>query len=539
MRFLSISTPLRFLALIVSTLCILSSHLAYAQTAKYSCPYFFKDIHQSMDCIEAVFSETPAHLTFSSVPPGNGMALGGVLEDQIHYVSPFVPKPDPELRSGSFQLTPEFEPGYKSLVHRYVMIAGSTNGSWVASGGIDWLPPLHYIDARRFIGPTRPNGSRATESCHRLGPLCTQSVFGLSFSGTHRSVQTVSFYGIGPASPSLKYTYHLNETYGGVSASMPVFDWLTVAGQIEDRQPDLPALTTPTAVNNNFTEAIAPGISSQPNFMRYKTAIRTLARAVSEPASPDADPNKDTPPLMKHRFVYTFQNDAEYQWYSDLNTGHYSFQEFAFSGDEAIQFGSVIEEYVPASKRMAFPFVKRAFYGFIAHSCGVVDERKKAPPRVDPVTGKKLPAHTTKVPNDLRVTYPCDFGKLELKTHLTLSHAANGDVVPFYMQPTVGGSDIDSLVSLRGFADYRFRAQNATFLQVEYGVPVYGPIGGLLFYDAGNVGQTVSGLSFAHLRQDAGAGGTLRFGGTVVAQAYLALGAGHGVHFGYNLTKVF
>jgi hypothetical protein len=212
---------------------------------------------------------------------------------------------------------------------------------------------------------------------------------------------------------------------------MPVFDWLTVAGQIEDRQPDLPALTTPTAVNNNFTEASAPGISSQPNFMRYKTAIRTLARAVSEPASPDADPNKDTPPLMKHRFVYTFQSDAEYQWYSDQNTGHYSFQEFAFSGDEAIQFGSVIEEYVPASKRMAFPFVKRAFYGFIAHSCVVVDERKKGAPGVDPVTGKKVPAHTTKAPNDLRVTYPCDFGKLELKTHLALSHADNGDVIPF------------------------------------------------------------------------------------------------------------
>jgi hypothetical protein len=107
------------------------------------------------------------------------------------------------------------------------------------------------------------------------------------------------------------------------------------------------------------------------------------------------------------------------------------------------------------------------------------------------------------------------------------------------MQPTIGGSDIDSRLSLRGFADYRFRAQDATFLQVEYGIPVYGPIGALLFYDAGNVGQTLSGLSFAHLREDGGAGGTLRFGGSIVAQAYLAMGAGHGVHLGYNLVKSF
>ena len=133
----------------------------------------------------------------------------------------------------------------------------------------------------------------------------------------------------------------------------------------------------------------------------------------------------------------------------------------------------------------------------------------------------------------------CDFGKLELKTHLALSHASNGGAVPFYMQPTIGGSDIDSRITLRGFVDYRFRAPDATFLQVEYGVPVWGPLGGLVFYDAGNVGQTLSGLSFAHLRQDAGAGGTLRFGGSVVAQAYLAMGAGHGVHLGYNLTKFF
>jgi hypothetical protein len=41
---------------------------------------------------------------------------------------------------------------------------------------------------------------------------------------------------------------------------------------------------------------------------------------------------------MKHRFVYSFQNDAEYQWYSNLNTGHYSFHEFAFSGDDPKEF---------------------------------------------------------------------------------------------------------------------------------------------------------------------------------------------------------
>src|SRR5690349_12902631 len=97
---------MRSIAFNIATLCLLCPEIVSAQTMKYSCPNFFADIHQSLDCIEALFSETPAHLTFSGVPPGNGMALGGVLEDKIHYVSPFVPRPDPDLRAASFQLDP-------------------------------------------------------------------------------------------------------------------------------------------------------------------------------------------------------------------------------------------------------------------------------------------------------------------------------------------------------------------------------------------------------------------------------------------------
>ena len=122
---------------------------------------------------------------------------------------------------------------------------------------------------------------------------------------------------------------------------------------------------------------------------------------------------------------------------------------------------------------------------------------------------------------------------------MALSHAPGQNAIPFYMQPTIGGSDIDSLVSLRGYDNYRFRAPDAACLQVEYSIPVWGPVGGLIFYDAGNVAQTISNLSFAHFRQDAGSGVTLSFGGSVVAQAYLAMGAGHGAHFGYNFKKFF
>lgn len=497
-----------------------------AQTREYSCPQFFKDYHQSIDCIEAFFTETPDHLTLSGVPPGNGMALGGVLETEVHYVSPFAPLYYPALRSDSFQPEPEFEGGYKSLVHPYVTVAGSTNSSWFVSGGVDWLPPLHYKPGTRSFGPTRPNGSRATEACHRLGPLCTRSVFGISLYASHRDVQSISFYGLGSNSPPTNFAYEFNETYGGVSARMPIFNWLTVSAVVENRQPDIPASNV--ALRSNFTETTAPGVTNQPDFMHYETSVITSQRVISEPASPaDLDPMKETPPLMKHRFVYTFADEADYHWYSDTSTGHYSFQQFDFTGDETIQLGGVIQEYVPGAKRQEFPLLKRLFYDFISYSCGV---SKWAVPEG---------AKSVRLTNDLRVTDPCDFGKLDFRAHLDLSHAPAQNAIPFYMLPTIGGSDINSVLSLRGFDNYRFRAPDAVFLQAEYGYPVWGPIGSLIFYDAGNVGQTISGLSFADLRQDAGTGLTLRFSGSVVAEGYLALGAGHGAHFGYTFTKFF
>ena len=78
------------------------------------------------------------------------------------------------------------------------------------------------------------------------------------------------------------------------------------------------------------------------------------------------------------------------------------------------------------------------------------------------------------------------------------------------MLPTLGGQDIDSRVSLRGFENYRFRAPDTMFVQAEYSLPVYDPFALLLFYDAGNVGNTLGDLSFANLRQDGGFGVNLR-----------------------------
>jgi hypothetical protein len=132
----------------------------------------------------------------------------------------------------------------------------------------------------------------------------------------------------------------------------------------------------------------------------------------------------------------------------------------------------------------------------------------------------------------------CDFGEFLFRPFLVISGSISG-VVPFYFQPTLGGSAIESRPTLRGFDDYRFRALDAAMVSVDYRIPVFDPIGAMVFYGAGNVGNSVDALSFAHARQDGGVGATLRIQKNVIAQIYLGWGAGHWSHFGYNFTKFF
>ena len=128
----------------------------------------------------------------------------------------------------------------------------------------------------------------------------------------------------------------------------------------------------------------------------------------------------------------------------------------------------------------------------------------------------------------------------------TSSGAAAGHVVPFYLLETIGGTDIDNQPTLRGFADYRFRAPALFEIQTQYerrllpssppGTKVStmrsiaGAIGILAFYDAGEVATQASSLDFSHMRQSYGFGLSLWAGNKVWFRTYIGLGSGEGHH---------
>jgi hypothetical protein len=111
-----------------------------------------------------------------------------------------------------------------------------------------------------------------------------------------------------------------------------------------------------------------------------------------------------------------------------------------------------------------------------------------------------------------------------------------GDAVPFYFQPTLGGSSINGEPVLAGFKDYRFRGPNVIALQERFDHSLFwGPLGIMLMAEQGKVALRPGDLSLSGLKQSFTAGLTLRAGG--FPEVFLLFGwsrEGHHVTFAAN-----
>lgn len=507
------------LRILITLIAVGASSFAYSQSFD-RCKALYNP-YDATDCIEALFSRDPVHLTLSSLPPGNGFAIGAVLEQSTHHVSPFTLPITTVLKKGFAgpeepDYTMKDVPALGSLWSTDARLAAvfSMNGSWMTTGMLTLIPKGYTPSHRVARDGTQP-------SCNRLSVLCTKKVFGLHLEATHRSLETISFYGIGPSSPAVKYIFHQNDTFGGFRAALPITDWLSVESGFEYRQTDLPVASATNSVSNNFDNTTAPGLATQPGFAHPYLAVRTSPILHTSPVTDDQDDNH-TGPLMKPDILFTFRNAGEYHWYAAQGDSTYSFQQLVLDADENIQLASRVRHYVRVND--IHSGLSKFFYRSLARACGDFG-----------INWNDENANNYV----LKVRQRCLYGNLDLRSHIAASYTGPGSTVPFYLQPTVGGSDIDSRVSLRGFPNYRFRAPDALLVQADYTHPVWGPLGLLVFYDAGTVGPTWSSLSFARLRQDAGLGVTLSLQGNIVAQGYLAWGAGHGPALGFNFAKLF
>jgi len=90
---------------------------------------------------------------------------------------------------------------------------------------------------------------------------------------------------------------------------------------------------------------------------------------------------------------------------------------------------------------------------------------------------------------------------LSLRGRLETTSPKDGQAVPFYMLPSLGGGN-----NLRGYSSWRFRDRNSLLMQAEWRIMANRFVDTAVFYDAGKVAPRVGDLDFNGLRYDYGFG---------------------------------
>ena len=106
-------------------------------------------------------------------------------------------------------------------------------------------------------------------------------------------------------------------------------------------------------------------------------------------------------------------------------------------------------------------------------------------------------------------------GSIGLRLLTSTSGTSPGNEVPFYLQQTLGGSDLNGGRLLASFADYRFRGPNMIALQesFEHSLTDRFPIGVFAMAEQGKVTLRRGDLNFSGLERSYSVGLTLRAGG--------------------------
>ena len=118
---------------------------------------------------------------------------------------------------------------------------------------------------------------------------------------------------------------------------------------------------------------------------------------------------------------------------------------------------------------------------------------------------------------------------IALRAKSVLTYPNGGDAIPFYLQPTLGGT-----TDLRGFRPFRFYDNNAIVTTAEYRWEAFTGLEMALFFDAGKVAPKRSQINFHDLEASAGVG--FRF--NIRNSTFLRLDVGAS-HEGMRIWLVF
>lgn len=348
----------------------------------------------------------------------------------------------------------------------------------VASNNASWRAGLYlkFVDTR--LKPMTPHfgGQPDTDS----NPYPEQPVFNLYFQSI--SLNKLTFFGLGPNSTTAGRSF-FGETQHiiGGSAVRPIYERLNMGlyGELNGRSVDIrPATNQPSpSIEQIYNPVTAPGINDQPFFIQLGAGVRMRPSAFNN--------------------LLHFNYDVAYRPFFATSGPGFSFQRLTF------------DLYQEISLYRKNPLVARETNG--PNDCRIDPSDANSPCR--PITSRSLQ------------------GSLGLRVFSTLSMTPGGDVVPFYFQPTLGGSDINGNPALPSYQDYRFRAPNNLLFQesFEHSIGKF-PLGFTLRADQGKVALTHGDLGSNHWNHSYATGLTLRAGGFPQVFLLFAWGGNEGTH---------
>ena len=402
---------------------------------------------------QTLFTGQPLHIAVGSIAPQNGFA-GGL----------------------AFVEHKDFSDEWRMTFNTDAVAAG--NGSWRAGG---------YIKAYKLGGGqiVVVNGPGKTQSpFFHVAPL-------FNFYAETESLNRIYFYGLGPNTlPTGKAAFGLTQTIAGGSAVVPLGrGGISLSAELNGRIPQLrpDARETVPTIGSLYTEATAPGLTTQPSFLQPGVGVRMQPTVFAQHL----------------RLNYL----AEFQDFTALGNSAYSFRRWT------------------ADLNHEFPLDTKV------HLTAASDQNGPDSCTPDPNDKCPSPTHVSTAINHE--------GSVAIRLLMTGSIADAHSNVPFYFDPTIGGSDLNGNAILPSYPDYRFRAPNLILLRgtVEHSLPKI-PLGAYFSVDAAKSALTRSDIDFSNLRQSYTVGLTVHAGGLPVVYLLFSWGGKEGTHSTFSVSNV-
>ena len=122
---------------------------------------------------------------------------------------------------------------------------------------------------------------------------------------------------------------------------------------------------------------------------------------------------------------------------------------------------------------------------------------------------------------------------IAIRVASTLSVPTEGDAVPFYSQPTIGGND-----DLRGFARYRYTDDHSILVSVEHRWYAFSGLDMAVFVDGAKVVPRKRLVDYHRLKYSAGIGFRARLANAVIMRVDMAYGD-EGFRFMWTFSDIY